>query len=148
MDQVANSGSPTLRPSDIEGEARASRIGSGVDGSASGGTDQGSIRNGSTNGTPRPTHKAASDEDLAEDDAPEDKAAASCDVAHVEGRALRTDGSDVQAPAEKDEANDDVSREDHTGVSGSAHASAARGRPPQKNHPTWTPPPQKAPKLL
>jgi hypothetical protein len=68
---------------------------------------------------------------VAEDDATEDKTAASRDVAHVEGRALGTDGSDVQAPAEKDEANDDVSREDHTGVSGSTHASAARGRSPK-----------------
>ena len=101
MDQGPKSGSPILWPSDTEGDARASRIGSGVDGSASGGTDQGSIRNGSTNGTPRPTDDAASDEDLAEDDAPEDKAAASCDVAHVEGRASGTDGSDVQDPAEK-----------------------------------------------
>ena len=112
MDQGANSGSPTLRPSDIEGEARASRIGSGVDGSASGGIDQGSIRNGSTNGTPRPTDDAASDEDLAEDDATEDKAAASCGVTHVEGRASGADGSDVQDPAEKSEANGDVSREE------------------------------------
>ena len=45
---------------------------------------------------------------------PVDGAATSCDVGSVRGRALGIDGYHAEAPAEKDEANDAVPREDRT----------------------------------
>ena len=125
MDQGAGSGSATPLPLGAEDDAMETVVES---------REVGESECGERSPRGEPTHAAvgladaaANAEGLREDDAPMD------DVDSGEDRASGGDGLNAQASTEKDETNDVVPLEDHTGMSGPAQPSAALGRSLKQN---------------